>query len=52
MIFEAADRGRREKETGESRFFLFYASPCDRSGGKFHTIQALSDSGVQAANRL
>jgi hypothetical protein len=24
MIFEAADQGRREKETGESRFLCFY----------------------------
>jgi hypothetical protein len=33
MIFEAADRGRREKETGASRFLLFCLAICTFTAG-------------------
>jgi hypothetical protein len=46
MIFEAADRGRREKETGASRFFCFTPRPVTGPVATFTLIQALSNSGV------
>jgi len=42
MIFKAADQGRREKETGESRFLLFCPEICISTAGFLVTTRQRS----------
>jgi hypothetical protein len=42
MIFEAADQGGREKETGESRFLLFCPEICAFTAGFLVTTRRWS----------